>query len=105
MAYVQRRPVISEAEARMDLGIQLAPFKGMRNSTIPATVLFVSIAITPALAQRAPAPGMGAIGGSIGASLPRDPSLDKGLDLAVNIEGYLTSRVSVRGQLGGSWWD
>jgi hypothetical protein len=68
-------------------------------------VLLLSCAATPALAQRAPAAGMWAVAGSIGASVPTDDSLDKGLDLAVDLEGYLTSRVSVRGQVGGSWWD
>jgi len=64
-----------------------------------------SFAAAPAFAQRTPTPGMWAVGGAIGASLPTDASLDKGLDVAVSVEGYLTSRVSVRGQLGGSWWD
>jgi hypothetical protein len=62
-------------------------------------------AATPAFAQRAPAPGMWAVGGSIGATAPADPSLDNGLEVAANLERYLTSRVSVRGQLGGSSWD
>jgi len=48
---------------------------------------------------------MGAVAGSIGIADPGDPSLDQGLDLAASLEGYLTARVSVRGQLGGSWWD
>jgi hypothetical protein len=52
-----------------------------------------------------PDAGTWAIGGSLGASLPSDPSLDKGLDVAGSVEGYLTPRVSVRGQLGGAWWD
>jgi outer membrane protein with beta-barrel domain len=62
-------------------------------------------------AQRAPArasmpaAGTWAVGGSLGVSLPADPSLDTGLDVAGTIEGYLTPRVSVRGQLGGAWWD
>jgi hypothetical protein len=62
-------------------------------------------------AQRAPArasmpdAGTWAIGGSLGVALPADPSLDEGLDVAGTIEGYLTPRVSVRGQLGGAWWD
>jgi hypothetical protein len=58
-----------------------------------------------AVAQRAPAQGMLAIGASIGADIPSDPSLDKGLDVAGTIEGYLTSRVSIRGQFGAAWWD
>jgi len=69
---------------------------------------FLAVAAeTPAFAQRAPAPapGMWAISGSVGASAPKDASLDKGLDLAVNVENYLSSRVSIRGQLGGSSWN
>jgi len=45
------------------------------------------------------------IGASIGADIPTDSTLDKGLDIAGTIEGYLTSRVSVRGQVGAAWWD
>src|SRR4051812_18817888 len=66
---------------------------------------------SPAAAQtrrraiRAPAPGMAAVGVSIGADIPADETLDKGLDLAGTVEGYLTSRVSVRGQIGAAWWD
>ena len=40
-----------------------------------------------------------------GATVPADESLDRGLEIAGSIEGYLTSRVSVRGQLGSAWWD
>jgi len=57
------------------------------------------------VAQRAPAPGMIGVSASIGADIPTDPGLDKGLDVAGSIEGYLTSRVSVRGQVGAAWWD
>ena len=67
---------------------------------------------TPAAAQRrtAPAPripaaGMWAGGGSIGAAAPADAALQNGLDVAGNLERFFTPRVSVRGQLGASWWD
>ena len=52
-----------------------------------------------------PDTGMVGVGASVGVDIPSAAALDKGLDLAVNIEGYLTPRVSVRGQLGGAWWD
>ena len=52
-----------------------------------------------------PDAGTWAIAGSLCASLPAEPSLEKGLGLAGSIEGYLTPRVSVRGQLGSAWWD
>jgi hypothetical protein len=48
---------------------------------------------------------MWAVGGSIGATVPADASLAKGLEVAGNFERYFTSRVSVRGQIGGSSWD
>jgi opacity protein-like surface antigen len=78
----------------------------------------IAISAAPVLAQQqtggrrraatvrpVPAPGMWAIGGSIGASAPSDAALDNGIDLAGNIERYLTRRVSIRGQIGASWWD
>src|SRR5206468_10730864 len=70
------------------------------------TLLALLIVVSPALAQRrAPHTGMVGVGVSVGVDIPSAPALDKGLDLAANIEGYLTPRVSVRGQLGGAWWD
>src|SRR5207247_5682220 len=72
------------------------------------TLLALLIGVSPALAQRrtairrAPATGMVGVGASVGIDLPSDPALAKGPDLAANIEGYLTPRVSVRGQLGGA---
>lgn len=48
---------------------------------------------------------MWALGGSVGGSISTDSSVDNGLELAANVEGYLTSRVSIRGQFGGSSWD
>lgn len=79
----------------------------MRIAPFVATTVFCFSLVNaaPALAQRAPGPGMWAASGFLGVSAPSDASLDSGFDLAGNIEGYLTSRVSVRGQLGASWWD
>ena len=68
-------------------------------------VLILAVGVEPASAQRAPAPGMWAAGVSIGAADPTDPSLNNGLEVTGNLEGYLTSRVSIRGQIGGSSWD
>jgi Outer membrane protein beta-barrel domain len=66
----------------------------------------VVFAAKPASAQRrAPDTGMWAVGGSIGATIPNDASLKNGLDVAGNLEGYLTPRVSVRAQVGAAWWD
>src|SRR6516225_4795572 len=70
------------------------------------TLSLVMLAGTAAFAQRrAPAAGMWAIGGSVGAGVPSDPSLANGFDLAGNLEGYVTPRVSIRAQLGGTWLD
>ena len=79
------------------------------NLIVAAILLSLS---TPAFAQsrsraaaRVPNSSSWAIGGSVGVGLPADPSLDKGLDAAGEIEGYVTPRVSIRGQFGASWWD
>jgi len=79
----------------------------MRTTTIGiVTLLALFIGVSLALAQRsAPDTGMVGVGVSVGVDIPSAPALDKGMDLAANIEGYLTPRVSVRGQLGGAWWD
>src|SRR5438128_463592 len=98
---------ISFAQIRVShaLSHEVYELRVLRSVAIPAVAAFLFFAANPALAQRAPAPGMWAIGGSIGASVPTDPSLDKGFDIAGSLETYITSRASVRGQLGGSWWD
>jgi hypothetical protein len=74
-----------------------------------AAVTLVGVGATRATAQdrhgAVPAPGMIAIGGSIGAAPPSDPSFTDGLALTGNIEGYLTRRVSIRGQVDGAFWD
>jgi hypothetical protein len=72
--------------------------------TLAVAALLVS-AIPAAAQRRVPNTGMWALGGSIGAGMPPDPSLAGGLDLSGNLEGYLTPRVSVRGQLGGASTD
>jgi hypothetical protein len=78
----------------------------MRNSTLCLSIQFVVLlAATSAFAQRAPSPGMLAVGGSVGAAAPSDAGLANGLEAAVNVEGYLTARVSARAQLGGSSWE
>ena len=68
---------------------------------------FVVHAVPAHAQRRTPVPdtGMWAIGGSLGGASPSDPSLAGGLELAGNIERYLTPRISIRGQLGGEWSD
>jgi opacity protein-like surface antigen len=74
-----------------------------------AVVLLVTFGVTPALAQRrtgrTPTEGMWGLGGSVGSAAPTDASLQSGLEVSGNLETYLTSRVSVRGQVGTSWSD
>jgi hypothetical protein len=79
----------------------------MRSSGLLVIVaLMMLAAAVPASAQRrVPAAGMWAFGASTGAAGPSDASLDTGLQLAGTIERYMTPRVSIRGQLGASWWD
>jgi hypothetical protein len=72
---------------------------------LSAVVVAVTLGVTPAAAQRIPATGQWAVGGSIGAAGPSDASLQRGLDGAGNIETYLTPRVSFRGQVGYTSWD
>jgi hypothetical protein len=88
---------------------QMKPTSTMRPTTVLLAVgLIASIGASPAAAQRrgrVPDTGMAAIGGSIGASVPSDANLQNGVELAGSAEGYLTPRVSIRGQLGGTWWD
>jgi len=67
--------------------------------------LLVSSAPFAYAQRRVPATGMWGVGGSIGAGVPADPSLENGLNFAGNVETYLTPRVSIRGQLGGTWSD
>jgi hypothetical protein len=76
----------------------------MKAGLFVLAVAGVLVGVIPATAQqRRPVPDTGewSIGGSIGAGSPRDPSLSGGLDLAANVERYLTPRLSIRGQLGG----
>jgi hypothetical protein len=75
-------------------------------SILVAGLMFLSGA--PVFAQgHGPVPdtGMIAVGASAGASIPSDGRLKNGVEIAANVEGYLTPRVSIRGQLGGTWQD
>lgn len=80
---------------------------------VPIVAIVVWIAAAPAEAQRrrvivrnpVPDGGMVAVGASIGATIPSDRFFENGLEATGTIEGYLTPRVSVRGQVGAAWWD
>src|SRR5215470_12634473 len=86
---------------------------------VAATCVIASVAL-PAEAQRTgptqrPAParaasvpdvGMIGIGASISPTAATNSAyLDNGLELAGNVEGYVTPRLSVRGQIGTAWWN
>jgi hypothetical protein len=78
----------------------------MRQTSIILLLVFVVAGASPALAQRrVPNTGMAGIGASVGAALPAESNLENGLELAGNLEGYLTPRVSIRAQLGTAWLD
>ena len=70
-------------------------------------VLAVSLLMaSPAVAQkRVPDKNMFAIGLNLGVALPADTVLEDGLFVAVSGEGYLTPRISVKGQFGGAFFD
>ena len=77
-----------------------------------SAALISTFGVSSAFAQRSgdvrgpvPAPGMLAIGGSVGAAPPLEASFTNGPVLTGNIEGYLTRRVSLRAQVSGAWWD
>jgi hypothetical protein len=73
----------------------------------PVACFVLSLALgAPAAAQtRVPDRGMGAISFLIGGAMPTEELLERGWFMAVAGEGYLTPRVSIRGQFGGSWHD
>ena len=75
--------------------------------TILAGGIILALGVTPAVAQRRQVPdrGMFGIGGSIGAAVPTDDRGETGFLVAGNIEGDLTPRLSIRGQVGTTWED
>ena len=46
-----------------------------------------------------------AIGAAVGGTFTRSAFLDDGLGVDVTVEDHLGPRVSIRGQIGGAWWD
>jgi len=90
----------------------------MIHSMCCAVAVAITItSVTPASAQtRRPAPrraqqgrvpdtGMMAFGLSGGIAPPTAIDLDTGFSLAMNLERYMTPRVSIRGQIGAAWMD
>src|SRR5438132_10571081 len=57
-------------------------------------------------AASVPDAGMIGIGASISPTTETSSQfLGNGLEIAGNVEGYVTPRLSVRGQVGTAWWD
>src|SRR5262245_19706553 len=73
-------------------------------------LVVVCFVTAPAEAQRrsrvsrTPDTGNWAVGSSVGATAPDNSNLDAGFDIGAGAEGYLTPRVSIRGQLRTAWW-
>ena len=72
---------------------------------ICATVVALAPAATAQAQRRVPDKNMFAIGLSAGAAFPAEESLESGWFMAVSGEGYLTPRISVKGQFGGAFFD
>lgn len=69
-------------------------------------LLLVGLAAAPATAQsRVPDRNMFAVALTAGMALPADAVLEDGWFMAVSGEGYLTPRLSIRGQFGGAFFD
>ena len=87
----------------------------MRLCALRSTVvLMLSVIAAPAIAQTrsterrstpVPAPDQVAVGFSAGFAMPSASGLDTGMGISAQIERYLTSRASLRGQLSGAWTD
>ena len=80
----------------------------MRNRLgLLGAALIVALATPlPAAAQaRVPDAGMWGLGFKAGVSMPFDDALSTAFDMGVSLEGYVTPRVSIRGQVAGTWFD
>jgi Outer membrane protein beta-barrel domain len=75
----------------------------IRRSVPLASALAIASILPVAAQTRVPDAGMAAIGGSIGGALPAGEQPDNGLHLAATVEGFLTPRVAVRGDVGAGW--
>ena len=60
---------------------------------------------TPAVRTSVPAEGQIGVGASISPTTTTSQFLDNGLEIAVNVEGYFSPHLAVRGQLGTASWD
>jgi Outer membrane protein beta-barrel domain len=80
-------------------------FHNMTNTTtrfVAFSVAILSCVATPAWAQRTPHRDMGALGGDVGVFLPKQDGMTTGPSLEGFFEHYLTSRDSIRADVGWS---
>jgi opacity protein-like surface antigen len=68
-------------------------------------ILLAAAAGTASAQQRVPDRGMFAIGLYAGFAIPHDDLLETGTFTSVSGEYYLTPRVSLKAQFGGSWFE
>jgi len=101
--------LLAEVQAELSTTADRKEIDEMRASLrliVSLSLLVFVIGTSHAYAQRrVPETGMWGVGGWIGAGVPMDASLDNGFGFAGNVERYVTPRVSIRGQLGGTWAD
>jgi opacity protein-like surface antigen len=68
-------------------------------------ILLATAAGTASAQQRVPDRGMFALGLNFGFAIPHDELVETGIFTSVSGEYYLTPRVSLKAQFGGSWFD
>lgn len=77
-----------------------------RIALLGGILVLTLIAPKPAAAQaRVPDRGMWGLSLEAGVAMPFDDALASGINLGAALEGYLTPRVSIRGQVAGPWFD
>ena len=76
---------------------------GMR--VLSAAALCVAATIGVSAQARVPDRGMWGLSLEAGVAMPFDDALASGINLGAALEGYVTPRVSIRGQVAGPWFD
>ena len=77
-----------------------------RIALLGAVLVLTIVAPIPAAAQtRVPDRGMWGLSLEAGVAMPFDDALSSGINLGAALEGYVTPRVSIRGQVAGPWFD
>src|SRR5262249_9803085 len=111
---LRARPLVAAKRVSANgWALALLSLRPMHLRLLLPLAIVLCLAAAPALAQRRPVaagsstPETGelAAGASIGVSLPSDQFFGNGVEVAGNIEGYVTPRVSARAQAGMTWWN